>query len=375
MVDSRRQKTAGRPWSLLRAAALCCFLHSVAPAPADDARHILASAESCRECHREHVDQWKNSPLAHFSRARNLPLERLWKAREEVAGKKLDGCPKCHEPLAKFVAADQGAWARTERVTCTFCHAIGADHGGDAFAPGSGAKTASVAVSRKEAGLPVGEKGSDLCLRCHQNIRPEYTEFQARFPTEKITCAGCHMPLREGKDPMHSHSFPGGFSEAMLRKAVRFDMQAARSDGGIEVRISAANNVKAHYIPTGSELAYIVLQVQARDKNGAVVWQNWKSDPVRECPTAIFSRIYSDENGHAPIPSWSKNKKLLLDQRLKTGDTRLLTYTIPVQGVARIEAELRYSSFHPCASKALSIEDSRYTASRVMAAEQVALPE
>jgi ssDNA-binding Zn-finger/Zn-ribbon topoisomerase 1 len=258
MVDSRRQKTAGRPWSLLRAAALCCFLHSAAPAPADDARHILASAESCRECHREHVDQWKNSPLAHFSRARNLPLERLWKAREEVAGKKLDGCPKCHEPLAKFVAADQGAWARTERVTCTFCHAIGADHGGDAFAPGSGAKTASVAVSRKEAGLPVGEKGSDLCLRCHQNRRPEYTEFQARFPTEKITCAGCHMPLREGKDPMHSHSFPGGFSEAMLRKAVRFDMQAARSDSGIEVRISAANNVKAHYIPTGSELAYIV---------------------------------------------------------------------------------------------------------------------
>jgi hypothetical protein len=354
-------------------AALSCCIHSVASAPADDARHILASAESCRECHREHVDQWKNSPLAHFSRERNLPLERLWKAREDVAGKKLDGCPKCHEPLAAFFAAGQGAWARTERVTCTFCHAIGAEHGGDAYASGSGTKTASVAVSRKEAGLPVGEKGSDLCLRCHQNIRPEYTEFQTKFPGEKTTCAGCHMPLREGKDPMHSHSFPGGFSETMLREAVRFDMQAARSDSGIEVHISAGNNVKAHYIPTGSELAYIVLHVQARDLSGAVVWQNWKSDPVRECPTAVFSRVYSDDQGRAPVPSWSKNKKLLLDHRLKTDDTRRVSYSIPVPGVARVEAELRYSSLHPCASKALGLEDARYTASRVMASKAIVL--
>jgi hypothetical protein len=229
---------------LLPALALASTLSFPLPA-AESPAFGLRSAEECRKCHVEVYEEWRHSPLAHFSRAENLPLDRLWAAREEVAGKKLTGCEMCHEPVRRFGKAaidpDNG-WIARERITCDFCHSVRIDHGKDAFVlDRTGAKlgTNREASSKKHpVAFSEDHARADLCLQCHRNIRAEYQEFKTKFPERSLTCQQCHMPPRENGSG-HHHTFVGGFSEAMLQQAVRMDLTATKGAPGVQLEIRA----------------------------------------------------------------------------------------------------------------------------------------
>jgi hypothetical protein len=101
------------------------------------------------------------------------------------------------------------------------------------------------------------------------------------------TCQQCHMPaptLLDGqpitnvapeaggidRDPMsiHSHTFPGASSEALLQNAVTMAIHTDVQGGAVTVRVEITNDRTGHDVPTDSPLRHLILLVQPADAAG-----------------------------------------------------------------------------------------------------------
>lgn len=362
-------------------ARIAFALLSGALAAQEGGRSAFESAKKCAGCHAAHFKEWKDSPHAHFSKPSNVPFDRLLEARERLEGVKLAGCTgTCHQPVHTFLGAGEQAGALSaEMVTCDFCHSARIDEQKRALvrSPG-GAKLGPVKEVRSPP-HPVSYSDdhtrSQFCMVwCHSKIIGEYKQYLAASPGKPLTCQDCHMPPRPKGAKGRSHTFPGGFSEEMLQKSVRLDVTASRNNAGIEAEVSVKNIVEAHYVPTGSNACYVVLEVNARDKKNASVWRNWKANPLEESREAIFSRVLADASGRAPAAPFLPGAKLVLDGRLKNTETRKVRYRIPDRDVSSIDARLTYYSFHPEMAAALGLAGPLYTSGRTMAFRKVVLP-
>ena len=189
------------------------------------------------------------------------------------------------------------------------------------------------------------------------------------------------MPTREGRaatlgkmrDNIHAHNFLGGYSAKMLHSAVELDLSAGTREDVVYVQVIVNNRGAGHFVPTGSPMRFVVLELVAKNSEGKVIWRNWSTNPIKEDPGAVFMRLLEDKNGKAPAPPWEAVRERF-DQRLRPGEPRKLVYSIPTLDVFSVEAKLIYRIAPPTLLEKLEISENRYTEPRIMASE-VAIPQ
>ncbi len=219
-------------------------------------------------------------------------------------------------------------------------------------------------------GNPTQLKSSDACMGCHdQRDNPHgvplcQTGNEYMVGGSKVNCQGCHMGVSDG---LSDHSMGGGHSEAMLKRAVIFDMNAAEADGKLTAKITI-QNLQPHAMPTGAPFRNMYMKLMAYDANGEVVWQNAEGHPAKADPQAYFYYALTDDKGMpAPPPMATKPGD---DTRLKPHETRELVYEIPAEGVVLVRGELYYNLLWPSLVEKFSHLPEDLTAPVMIAASE-----
>ena len=357
--------SAKRVLLVIAISALPLSLISAPPSPTkDQARPKLESAETCKECHKQHYLEWKNSAHAHFSRKENVPFLRL---SERVGGrnKNISHCQACHEPLRQFQesVSDSKIIAK-ERISCDLCHSVSIDHARQKFKlHPSGAKQGPTGKGKSPKHAVVYSKeiaSSDFCLVCHHKSRIDHRKLRREFPTELVNCQNCHMPPRTDGSKGRSHAFPGRYSEEMLQKAFQFDVAVQEADAGKQIDVKMKNIVNAHSVPPAPRgYSHIVLLVSAHDVSNRIVWRNWDRKPSKE---PVFSNIHADSRGQVPAAIYVKAK-----------ESKRFQCLVKNKAILWVEARLVAYAVAPSQVAAMKLKDAFYTRGRTMAFKRLYL--
>ncbi|HIJ84809.1 MAG TPA: cytochrome c family protein [Magnetococcales bacterium] len=350
----------------------------------------LIPASACGECHKDLYQQWAGSMHAQSSALKDPIHKVLYNAQvgdptlEDVKHKVTGGypaCLKCHAPNAardgktKLDAMESYG----DGVSCVSCHTMVSFNGvqgkeGEKMNMGTDAYTFSEthlqgpngAFSGKKMvhspGSAAGEtainsfphqgnaklfKTSDVCLGCHEkNNNPNGVPVCSTGPElvqsgNTVTCQSCHMPTVNG---FTDHSMAGGHNPAMLKRGILVSLTGEKSTTGGKVSVKL-KNLLPHNYPTGAPFRVVVLRVSALDAKGEVIWKNFDTNPMEQDSKAVLMLKLVDENDQPTAPP--NAKKIKEDSRLKPGEERQLDYDIPVEGVAKVRAELSYSLLLP----------------------------
>ncbi len=271
----------------------------------------LPSAETCKPCHEEIYNQWRESYHArsiHEPTFRAMLTIFAYNTRgtnPEVWGPNYEFCFNCHAPEVKVKnnAAElarqirNGEKITSEGITCTVCHSI--EWVTDIPDP-------NVPVAFDVGPTPPYHKvkktalfeQSVLCSPCHDYNNPYAVVAHQVYKSDPgvtgvpcctvnrdwkktsyaqkgITCQSCHMReeqqvvqlsgfdkfknmlyaltgLTRYRDDRRrvSHTFPGGRSEEMLKRAVKMEIEAESAGDDIKATV-ALRNLTGHSIPNG----------------------------------------------------------------------------------------------------------------------------
>ncbi len=260
------------------------------PIPVEPTPEGLASvsAQTCRACHTEIYEEWSASGMGqaftdpvfqadwahqrqfYYCLSCHAPLEAQQPTR--VTGLSSIAPPTPIEtPNPHFSAALQ-----QEGVTCVACHlqagAMVGPH--EVMAPHPTRADPSFSEAK-------------TCERCHQmpdipftrSDRPltdthaEWEEWK-RITQRTETCTDCHMPpverssapgapVRQGR----RHTFPGGWSDELVRSAVDVGSPVA-TPRGLEVTL---RNLSGHRLPSGEPGRSLQVRAAFRDTEGRVI--------------------------------------------------------------------------------------------------------
>jgi Zn-finger protein len=322
----------------------------------------LSSAELCGRCHRAILDAWKTSAHA---RAMESPLfqQGLERTEADFGADAQKKCLGCHSPISVLTGdrllRQKVSW---EGVTCDYCHSIrGVSTAGvnpkakvefsliksgplkDVVAPVHGAEFSPVHTS------------SDACAPCHEYRNslglPVLTTFsewkKSRYGKEGKTCQSCHMYRVAGNvvDPkvkkssvakVNLHQMPGSHSLDQLNKTIKARLTSAREGDQLKVSVEMANVAAGHYVPTGSPMRQLIMEVRADSYDG----KHFRE--VRR-----YRRTVADRQGKRLTlepAAFLKGAKVLSDTRLAPDEKRTETFTFPIpQGVqTQVRVALRY---------------------------------
>jgi hypothetical protein len=132
------------------------------------------------------------------------------------------------------------------------------------------------------------------------------------------------------------HEMPGSHSVTQLTKAITAQMSTSRKENRLQVAVTVTNREAGHYVPTGSPLRQLILEVRA---NGGANYH------FRE--KRVFRRVVADSNGN-PVTkehvAFLKGAKVLTDTRLAPDEKRTETFSFPIPpGIqTQLTANLRY---------------------------------
>lgn len=327
-----------------------------------------SSAERCGACHRAIQDSWKVSSHAHAMDSR-LFQDVLELAETEYGAAARKTCLGCHSPVAVHTG-DLGLIRKVswEGVTCDFCHSI-RDVSMSGVNPRATVKFALVKTGPIKDSVSTGHAteysavhtSSDICAPCHEYrnaagfpVLTTYSEWKnSRFAREGHQCQSCHMSRVAGSvvDPkvkrstagVNLHQMPGGHSLDQLTNTVRAQMSSARNGDQLKVTVDVTNQTAGHYVPTGSPLRQIVLEVRADGYSG----QHFREERV-------YARAIADEQG-VPVTrehtAFLKGAKVISDTRLAPGEKRTenFTFAIPPGNQTQLRATFWYY-YSPLAS-------------------------
>ena len=280
----------------------------------------FTSAETCKECHPTHYDEWSSSNHAY---AMHDPVFRALVAvrQEDLGGEEDLFCTQCHSAIGTRSGDIVPGFSfsdlldiTNEGITCESCHRISAierthnaGHVLDETGPIRGpiADPDPSSFHSELVYSPIFEDSS-LCGSCHDVIessglpleRP-YAEWLTSPAAENgQQCQDCHMPSSTGlastegttERTLHSHRFIGvdvpmdGFVDeeraAELRVAIQELLSSAASvelqlpesviaGEQLDVVVNVYNDIPAHNFPTGSTfIRQAWLEVIATDALG-----------------------------------------------------------------------------------------------------------
>jgi hypothetical protein len=298
-------------------------------------------------------------------------------------------CATCHAPMSDNLQAlmegdtepDSSNWTQAEGVGCTFCHRI------DSIVTKKSCYNqyklnpdATYQTSRPAKAAPhkTGQNAlfasGQVCMGCHsQYINPHEVPICIMTEEGKGDCLVCHMTQAEGSPAVGSaakthlsHRVLGGHDLEMLQKAADLEVKIETKDKERTISVTV-KNITEHTFPSTNPMRMAFVKVRAKDAKGAVLWENFKQDPLKEDKQAVFFKAFKagDKVG---VPSWEA-EGLAFDTRLKTGETRTLNYPIYSPAVSEIEAELIYLLFPPKAIEGFGIpkdgvNDKRYSVAK-----------
>jgi len=320
-----------------------------------------SSAELCGDCHRAIYDGWKKSAHASAMESR-LFQDALKIAEADFGVQTRKNCLTCHAPVAVLTGdlelVKKVSW---EGVTCDYCHSIQ-----DVTTTGRNPK-ANVEFSLVKSGpskdlfSPAhGTRFSPLhtsplaCITCHEYANAQgfpvlatYSEWKnSTYGKGELGCQGCHMYRVEGDvvDPrikrsatltLNLHEIPGGHSIQQLNKAIRADLSAARDGGQLRVVVKLSNRGAGHYVPTGSALRQLILELDADSLDGHHFSEQ-----------RIYRRTVADRSGavlNREDLVFIKGARVMTDTRLAPNETKTETFSFPIpRGQTRVKASLYY---------------------------------
>lgn len=210
-------------------------------------------------------------------------------------------------------------------------------------------------------------KTSAACLGCHDKRANSHgvplcaTGDEYVAGRTHVSCQSCHMPVSNG---FANHSMGGGHDEATLRRALFLKLDTVNQGDKFAATVHIRNQ-QPHKIPTGAPFRNMVLKVTAYDKDGKLLWENFKKDPAKEDPKAYFVyKLLNDEGKPVPPPKATQPGE---DTRLDPYERRSLKYSIPASNVAMIRAELYYNLLWPSLKKKFSFLPQHLKESKLMA--------
>lgn len=322
----------------------------------------ISSAEKCARCHRAIHEAWRSS--AHAG-AMESPLfqDALEMVEADLGATAKKVCIGCHSPLSSTLGDRELKLKVTwEGVTCDYCHSMqsvsmdGANP--RAVLNFSLVKTGPLkdAVSGvHESAYSAVHTSSDVCAPCHEYrnvvgfpVLTTYSEWkQSRWGKENMACQECHMGRVEGDivDPrvkrtagakVNLHAMAGGHSLDQLNKAVRARLTTTRGGGSLQVSVELANTGAGHYVPTGSPMRKLTLDVAVSAHNG-------KSYSGNRSYLRSVAGADGKEIGQEHL-AFFKAAKALTDTRLAPEEVRRESFSFPVpDGVsAQVKATLSY---------------------------------
>jgi len=320
------------------------------------------SAEVCGRCHRAIHESWKASTHAQAMES-TLFQDALELAEADFgqAGRKV--CLGCHSPVSSQSAdANLTRKVSWEGVTCDYCHSIrevnfeGANPKAvmNFGAVKTGPLSDAVSTAHQTAYSAV-HTSSAVCAPCHEyrnaagfQVLTTYSEWKAsRYWKEGKQCQGCHMSRVAGQvvDPhvartntakINLHQMPGSHSLEQLTSAIKAQMNTAREGDQLRVSVEVANQTAGHYLPTGSPLRQIVMELRADSAGG----QHFREERV-------YARQVADQHG-TPLMrehfAFLKAAKVLSDSRLAPGEKRTETFrfAIPKGSQTQVKATFWY---------------------------------
>jgi mono/diheme cytochrome c family protein len=252
----------------------------VAPAQAS------LDAGQCGRCHAKQLREWTGTLHAEAGSpgllAQIIP--------GSVKGSFVEGCQRCHNPLAEQHAsvrpAQWGAKGKSDYrpnpefdaalqkqgINCASCHVRGHVRHGPPRVAGS--------KLLEQPGYPLIEldhyERSDFCLACHQ-LTPDnlvegrpllntYREWlEGPYMPRGIQCQHCHMPNRE-------HTWKGVHDPETFRQGIDVATVTGRNarSGAVSVRVRVTNVGAGHYLPTTPTPAAWV-SVELIDRGGRAI--------------------------------------------------------------------------------------------------------
>ncbi len=266
------------------------------------------SPQRCTACHKEIVQEWRQSLMAQaythpWDEQEYFKLALPHALKDAKVAEVKAGCIGCHSPLA-FLTGDippQRVAAGTranEGVSCDVCHSITGTTEEEPFnfsyiTEVDGSKTGRYPDAKSSRhGIKVTEfLGSPkLCAICHDEqspygawVKETYREWKAGpYAKEGVRCQDCHMYHAPGKAALGGkerprvarHTFHGSHTPSKLAGSVDLALYADRTTAepgeDIVVRAVLFNGKTGHYIPSGStEERMLWLEVTAAGPDAA----------------------------------------------------------------------------------------------------------
>ena len=352
-----------------RAVIVTIVLALVPPAAAVGKLPAPASAELCGRCHRAIRDSWATSAHAN---AMTSPvfLDAFDAAENEFGVEARKICLGCHAPASGLLGdTDLARKVSWEGVTCDYCHSIREvkNEGPNPKAVvqfgnvKSGPSRNSVSPSHGTAYSSV-HTSALLCAVCHEyknaggfSVVTTYSEWKAS-PSGKgdLECQQCHMELvkgsvveprvrRESSHLVNLHAMPGSHSVSHLNKALTAKLTASRNGRTIDVAVTVKNEGAGHFLPTGSPMRQMILEVRATSAGVTTGTEK-----------RIYTRVLADAEGKTiekEYVAFLKAAKVVSDTRLAPDETRSETFSfkVPSGQSARIDAIFFY--FHPATAE------------------------
>lgn len=342
------------------ASVVCVFLTAGATSAAD--LRPLSSAEFCGRCHRAIVDAWKTSVHA---KAMESPLfqDGLELTESRFGPSARTVCLECHSPIAVLTndtsLRQKVSW---EGITCDYCHSLR-----DVSFSGKNPK-AKVEFSLvksgpiKDAEAPVHgtvfspvHLTSAACAPCHEYrnsqgfpVLTTYSEWKnSRYAKSEKHCQSCHMYRVKGDvvDPkihrsatakVNLHQMPGSHSLEQLNSTIKARLSTSREGDRLKLTVVVSNVAAGHYVPTGSPMRQLLLDVRADSYDGKHFQEERR-----------YARTVADQQGKTvdlePL-AFMSGARVVSDTRLAPDETRTETFSFPVpSGVkAQVRVELRY---------------------------------
>lgn len=322
----------------------------------------VSSAELCGSCHRAIHEAWKESAHAVAMESR-LFQDAFEEAQRDFGASGGRVCLGCHAPLALLTGdltlQTKVSW---EGVTCDYCHSMRS-----VSTDGENPKPTLTLSSVKSGPLKDASSGAHgtvfsevhtsslVCAPCHQyrnvlgfDVLTTYREWwDSRYYKENVQCQSCHMGSVAGDvvDPrvkrsedakVNLHAMPGSHSLTQLNKAVRTRLITSRSRDRLEVSVELVNVSGGHYVPTGSPMRELKLEVHADAYQGQDYYEE-----------RTYRRTVGDSQGRELTreqDAFFKAAKVLSDTRLAPDERRMEKFSFAVaQDVpVRVTARLTY---------------------------------
>jgi predicted CXXCH cytochrome family protein len=322
----------------------------------------LNSAEVCGRCHRAIHEAWKSSSHAQAMESR-LFQDALEMAAADFGASGRKTCLGCHSPLIAQTN-DLGLQKKLswEGVTCEYCHSMrDVNTGGPNPAAVISLAVVKTGPMRETSGSPHGtvysavHASSLVCAPCHEYknaagfpVLTTYTEWQnSQYAKEGKQCQTCHMARVAGEvvDPkvarastakVNLHQMPGSHSLEQLTSAVKAQLNVVREGDNLKVTVEVMNQKAGHYLPTGSPLRELVLDVRVEGYSGQHLEQE-----------RVYARKVADQHGtilQREHFAFMKAAMVASDTRLAPGEKRTETFHFPISAAsaAQIKATFWY---------------------------------